>query len=291
MSRTIRTLCLLAALAVATHVVAADDAKPKDDDAKKMAAAPDAATIDGWVKQLDHAQLTKRDEAQRDLLKAGKAAIPALAKAAMSDRKETIEKSIAVLGKLKQSDDEATRQAAKGTLQMLSQCNQPSTAERAKVALDAKQDDGIKPFEGFDKPNFPLAGGGGGGNRSVSVSNSNGRRTITVKDDDIETTLQDLRGGKIQVRITGGKDKVDLIANDLNDLKKKAPEAHALYTQYAGNAGGGAGGAAFGGNGNVPAGRADEMMVKQLEQLKEQFKSNPGMLKMIDEQIKSLKKR
>ena len=84
---------------------------------------------------------------------------------------------------------------------------------------------------------------------------------------------------------------MDLTVNNLDELKSKSPDAHALYTQYARNAGGGA--TAFGGNGNgnIAMGKANEMLVSQLEQMKAQFKDKPAMQRMIDEQIKAHKKR
>jgi len=106
---------------------------PKEKPAKSDIPASDSAPaaeakpgeIDELVAQLDHDRLTKRQQAQKKLLSMGKAAIPALAKAALSGRRETIEKSIDVLAKLAQSKDEGTKDAARVTLQMLSESEQP----------------------------------------------------------------------------------------------------------------------------------------------------------------------
>ena len=102
---------------------------PKEKPANSDLPASDSASaaeakqgeIDELVAQLDHDRLTKRQQAQKRLLSMGKAAIPALAKAALSGRRETIEKSIDVLAKLAQSKDEGTQDAARVTLQMLSE--------------------------------------------------------------------------------------------------------------------------------------------------------------------------
>ncbi|MFK8113901.1 MAG: hypothetical protein AB8B91_16990, partial [Rubripirellula sp.] len=184
--------------------------------------------IDKWVEQLAHRRLTERIKAEKQLVSAGKKAIPALAKAALAGDRATIEKSIDVLGKLSHSKDEKTREAARITLQMLSESDQPSTADRAKIALNTKEVDGIKPFEGWDKPGNPFAGGGNV-NRSVSTSNINGLRTISVKEGPLETTIQELRGGKILAQVTGGEKPVELIAQDAEYLKKQLPEAAAIY--------------------------------------------------------------
>lgn len=255
---------------------------------------PNPTTMETWIKQLDHTQLTKREEAQRHLMKAGKAAIPSLAKAALSDKKEMIEKSIAILSKLAQSDDIATQEAAKGTLQMLSKSDQPSTAQRALLALNVKDGDGIKPFEGWEKMNNPffMNQAGRGGNQSVSVSNINGRRLITVKEGDIETKIQDLDGGRISVRVTGGEKKEDFKVKNIQELKSKSPDAYAIYTRYAGNATGQGFGGGFNPNLKIigNAGNANEMMLQQLEQLKNQFKDDPAMMQLIENQIKNHKK-
>ncbi|MFN9159552.1 MAG: hypothetical protein ACK6D5_17450, partial [Planctomyces sp.] len=167
--------------------------KPANSDLPASDSAPAAEAkqgeIDELVAQLDHDRLTKRQQAQKKLLSMGKAAIPALAKAALSGRRETIEKSIDVLAKLAQSKDEGTKDAARVTLQMLSESEQPSTADRAKLALNSREAEGIKPFEGWDQPGNEFAGGGQM-NRSVSVSSVNGVRSISVNEGGRETIIQ-----------------------------------------------------------------------------------------------------
>ena len=273
-------------------------------------------TIDEWIMQLDHERLTKRQEARRHLLQAGKLAIPALAKAALSGKREMIDKSIDILGKLTQSEDEQAQEAARITLQMLSESDQPSTAERAKLALNTQEADGIQPFEGWNKPGNEFAQRGGGRNRSVSVTNINGIRTINVKDSGLDTTIQEQPGGGIQVRITGGEEPIELTAKDADDLKEQHPEAFAIYDEYTRGNGPVAGLGQFGGNamgpppifganqnafGNAAAGqqafafrndfqaadaKSRQMLVEQLQELKQRMGDNPMMQQMLDQQIK-----
>lgn len=270
----------------------------------KPAGTTQAQQIDEWVAQLGNERLTERIKAEKQLIAAGKEAIPALAKAALAGNRATIEKSIDVLGKLAQSKDEETKDAARITLQMLSESDQPSTAERAKIALNTEEADGIKPFEGWDKPGNQFAGGGQ--NRSVSITNINGQRTISVKEGPIETTIQELRGGKILAQITGGEKPVELIAKNAEDLKQKLPEAAALYEQYTsgpqrsgmqfpglgfGNAAGGQ--QAFSSSvtiqgGNIGSGGSKEMLRKQLIELKKRMAGNPAMQQLLDQQIRTL---
>lgn len=272
----------------------------------KPAEATQLQQVDEWVSQLGHERLTERIKAEKQLIAAGKDAIPALAKAALAGNRDTIEKSIDVLGKLAQSKDEDTKEAARITLQMLSESDQPSTAERAKIALNTKEADGIKPFAGWDKPGNQFAGGGQM-NRSVSVSSINGLRTISVKEGPIETTLQEFPGGRIRAQITGGEKPVELVAINAEDLKKKLPTAAALYEQYAsdnqgpamlfpgfgsGNVGGGQ--QAFSSTVNIQGGGSNgkcdcqEMLRKQLTELKDRMNGDPVMQQMLDQQIRVL---
>ncbi|MEZ6040040.1 MAG: hypothetical protein R3C20_06015 [Planctomycetaceae bacterium] len=295
-------------------------------DGDKATDATQPQQIDEWVAQLGHQRLTERIKAEKQLIAAGKAAIPALARAALAGNRDTIEKSIDVLGKLAQSKDAESKEAARITLQMLSESDQPSTAERAKIALNTKEADGIKPFEGWDKPGNQFAGGNV--NRSVSMTSINGMRTINVKEGPLETTLQELPGGRIRAQITGGEKPVELVAKNAKDLKKKLPEAAALYEQYTSNTPGNLGfgnNMAFGNNmgpgknqgkamlfpafgfGNVEGGQqafsssvtiqgggtvgnadCQEMLRKQLTELKDRMKGNPVMQQMLDQQIQAL---
>lgn len=262
---------------------AKQDPKPKKDDFLE------AAAIEELVAQLDHPQVAKQEEAKRKLLKAGKSAVPDLSMAALSDKKDLIEKSITLIKKLCESEDKATQEAARGTLKMLSKCNRPLTAQRAMVALNELGPDVFNPFDGWDKGLNPFAmnQANGGSNRSVSISSNNGKRMINVKEGNTETKIEDLDGGTISVRINGGEKKVDLKVKNLEDLKAKSPDAYALYMQYGGPS---RRDGAFGNGLNFKNVGKDKNinkeMVKQLEQLKEQFKGNDIMRQIINEQIK-----
>ncbi|MEZ6057875.1 MAG: hypothetical protein R3C01_14340 [Planctomycetaceae bacterium] len=273
---------------------------------EKPVEATQPQQIDEWVSQLGHERLTERIKAEKQLINAGKEAIPALAKAALAGNRDTIEKSIDVLGKLAQSQDDETKEAARITLKMLSESDQPSTADRAKIALNTKEADGIKPFEGWDKPGNQFAGGGQR-NRSISVSNINGLRTINVKEGALETTIQELQGGKILAQITGGEKPVELLANNAQDLKEKLPETAALYEQFTSGRQGPAmlfpafgigdvvgGQQAFTSSVNIQGGGTDgnldtqEMLRKQLIELKNRMGGNPAMQQLLDQQIRAL---
>lgn len=282
-----------------------------DEKAPDTEAAPDMEQIDGWVAELGHQQLTRRVKAKKNLLKAGKTAIPSLARAALSDKREAIERSIDVLGTLSQSQDEETADAARVTLKMLTESNKPSTAERARSVLNTKQAEGIKPFEGWDKPGNPFAGGGR--NRSVSVSSINGVRTIKVVENGQETVIQEVPRRGIRVETVADGKPVKVLAKDAADLRKRLPDVYALYEQYTSGPAMPAGFGPLGpfgqvggfplGNGNPAAnanggqafslqmsgqGSANQMLTRQLKELRRRMAGNPAMQKLLDQQIEAV---
>jgi hypothetical protein len=198
-----------------------------------VAAEPDAesAKLESMIDQLSESSLTKRRKAKEALVEADSKAIPLLAKAALSDKRELIVYSLEVLGTLmEKSTSEETRKAARITLQMLSESDQRSTADRAKQILGSKVDEGIEAFPGWDDRNSDFAGGGGGG-RNVSVSSVNGAKTIRVEEGGRVTTLRDEARGRIRVSIEDGDKKKQFVARNLEDLKKKDADAGALYEE------------------------------------------------------------
>lgn len=198
-----------------------------------VAAEADAesAKLESMIEQLNESSLTKRRKAKEALVEADASAIPLLAKAALSDKRELIVYSLEVLGALmEKSPSEETRKAARITLQMLSESDQRSTADRAKRILGSKADEGIEAFPGWDDRNSDFAGGGGGG-RNVSVSSVNGAKTIRVEEGGRVTTLRDEARGRIRVSIEEGYKKKQFVAKNLEDLKKKDAEAGALYEE------------------------------------------------------------
>lgn len=212
-----------------------------------------AAELESWIEQLTESSLTKRRKAKEALVQADAAAIPLLAKAALSDRRELIVYSLEILGTLAdKSPAEETRKAARTTLQTLADSELPSTSERAKQILSSQPTDGIEAFPGWDDPNSGYGGGMNGAvKRSVSVSSVNGVKTIRIEDSGKITTFRDEPRGAIRVTLEDeGKKKKEFVAKNLADLKKKDADSHALYEQHSnGVGGGGFGGASFSGGG------------------------------------------
>ncbi len=197
-----------------------------------------AAEIDSWIEQLNEPSLTKRRKAKESLIKLDAAAIPFLAKAAFSDKRELIVYSLEVLGILMdKSPSEETRKAARITLEMLSESEQPSTADRAsRCSIPSREIklrlslDGTIPIR-----DSPMAWAT---KRSVSASNSNGVKSIRIEADGKVTTFRDEPRGAIRVSIEEGGKKNEFVAKNLADLKKKNPDAHALYEEHSKGFGG-----------------------------------------------------
>ncbi len=298
-SSLIKSLLLgLFALSTASNTIADEGEGAKDGANAK--AETDMEQIDAWVEQLGHQRLTRRVQAKEKLLSAGKTAIPSLAKAALSDKREAIERSIDLLGALGQSQDEETADAARVTLKMLSESNRPSTAQRAKSMLNTKEADGIKPFEGWDKPGSPFAGGGGG-NRSVSVSSINGVRTIRIVENGQETLIQEVPRRGIRVKTNSEEKPVEILAKNTEDLKKRLPKVYELYKQYTS---GPAMGAGFGQDGTFPflnanaaadvnggQGSASQMLAQQLKELRRRMAGNPAMQQLLDQQTQGVSEK
>lgn len=287
-----------------------------------ISADPDdqEAQIQHWIDQLNESSLTRRRKAKEELVNIGAPAIPFLAKAALSDKRELIVYSLEVLGTLAEKNTEPeTRDAARITLQMLADSDQPSTADRAKQILESKASNGIEAFPGWDDPASGFAGGGT--NMNVSVSSINGVKTIRIDDGLRVTTFRDEPRNAIRVTVQEGGQTKEFVAKDLDDLKAQDPAAHALYEQHSNGVGGGVfgnilingtpnfgnnlgrgnmlvpgqGGMVVGQNAvagnNLGNNAANAMMIQHLEELKRRLAHNPEMSRMIEAQIEALKQK
>ena len=206
-----------------------------------------ADEIAKWIEQLDSDQFSQREAAGAKLSASGKAAIPALVRAAKGESLEVTSRAVALLGKLLESSDRPTQDAAKAALQSLVNGDCPAAAHRASMALRPKQ----APQE------FPAAGGrivfGGGGPiqigavttvNGMTVKTTNGVKQVAVEQDGKKIKIVDDSKKGIRVEIVtkkNGKDVTEAFeAKSADELGKKHPEAFKLYKQYAQNQGMGA---------------------------------------------------
>jgi hypothetical protein len=208
---------------------------------------------------LDSADFAAREAACGKLAAQGKAAIPALEKAAAKGDLEVCSRALGVLGKLLKSSDEKTATAAEESLQRLADGDSPAAARKAKSIIDKKNgvNENNNPFgRGFGGPmpgNFggrivinggTLVIGGNGVAKTRSVSVNNGVREIEASEGDKKVKIKEDSGKDIKIELT---DKVDgkqvskkFEAKNVEELKKKQPEGYKLYKEYGDQGNGGA---------------------------------------------------
>ena len=216
-----------------------------------LAAAADPAVSDQdqeigkLVKQLDDDQYGVRQAAAARLKTAGKKAIPALKKAASGESLEATCRAVDILHKFYESDDAATKEAAKKALDELAKGDHPSASARAAAALKPKPD----PAAATSGPApIILPGGGqiivqginvmpGGANvRRFTSHTVNGAREVEAEENGRKVKIVQDPAGAIKMEITADKngkpatDKYE--AKNAEELKKKHPQAHAIYQQY-----------------------------------------------------------
>ena len=103
--------------------------------AEKSEAPPSAKQIAQWIQQLDDDVFSVRESASRKLLRAGKATIEAVAKAAAGKSLEVTDRAVRILDELASSTEGATARSAKAALVELAASKDPAAAVRARTAL------------------------------------------------------------------------------------------------------------------------------------------------------------
>jgi len=208
---------------VAAVVAAEEEAKHKPADG-----IASAAGIADLVRQLDADQYSQREAATKRLTAIGKAAIPAVRKAATEGSLEVTGRSIDILKSLYASSDEATKAAAEDALQKLAEGDHEAAARRAKGVLKPKEVPGRA---------LPRGGMIPGGAKKVSVKTVNGVKTIEVvaKDRKIEIVEDPKQGIKMAITTKkDGKEETERIeAKNADELKKKNEGAYKLYSAFA----------------------------------------------------------
>lgn len=265
------------ALLLAASLCFADETPPKTEVSKELREL---------IEKLDADDFADRQAASDELGKKGKEAIPALEQAIRGDSLEASTRSFELLERLFEKGDGEAKAAAKSALERFAKGND-SAARRAKQLLE---------------PPKPQANAGGappgiriplGGirvlpaiavRRTVKVSTNNGVKTIDVDDNGKKFKLIEDPDKGIEGEITEtkeGKEATEkFAAKDVDELKKKHPEAHKLYEQYA--KGGGIRveiGGGFGGRLAPAAPTKDdiEVRLKRLDKQLKEVKDDPGL--------------
>jgi len=193
------------------------------------------------VAQLDADAFSDREAASERLSAAGKAAFPALAKAAVTESLEVTVRAIDILRKHLESADSPTKQAAQEALETIARSERPSAAWRARQALRPK-DEPVRPQDGaiWIGPGA-IAGAAvqiavGGGPRRMTVRTVNGVKEIDVEENDRKIKIHDdpRQGIKVEITTTkNGKDTTEKYeAKDAAELKKRHPQAYEVYQKY-----------------------------------------------------------
>lgn len=228
--------CLIA-VAIGGIAVAIAEAGQRDSNTENALAIRDEDApeeLAGWIEQLGHGSLTKRRQAKAALIQADAAAVPLLARAALSDQRDVVTYSMEVLATLKNSSPSVdTRRGAMITLQWLAESPTAGTAERAKqilglVAGDQQAEPAVPDVLAPANPNAGMAM-----NRNVAISTADGMRTLRIDDGGRTTLVQEQPRGRIRVTIHENGKKKEFVARNLADLKKKEPDIYALYEAYA----------------------------------------------------------
>lgn len=276
---------------------------------------PDAKQIERWIKELNGRQLAPRMKAREELVKAGAASVPSLVVAAGSDNADVREKAVSVLGVLLESKDKDAKEAAVAALQLLAESELPTVADLAKRVMRSSRVPGIAPEPEPEQSSFSR----------VSVSVVNGVKTIDAEEDGRKVHIHEDPAEGIEIEIVEGDETTKLKVKDAAELKKKNPKAHKVYEQFTAGKNGNAGanalrlrvgpgggningqssfsfssGFSFGNNQDqananfninnaVPEDHMN-LLIEHLEELKDRLPDNAELHRMIDEQIRQLKK-
>lgn len=245
----LKTLVVSALLS--SGFVSGQDVKPT----AEAPAAPSADELKRLAEQLDAPEYADRQTASQRLAELGKAALPALEKAAQGESREAATRAFDLLKKLHTSREPGNKEAAQEVLQRLA-ASKSVAARQAKELLEpkpAETPNAEQPAPGVRAVPLRIAGGafrvGGiavGGGKRISIKNVNGVKEIEAVEENKTVKINDDPEKGIKVEITEKKDGKEetkkFEAKDADELKKNHPEAHKEYETYSKGIGGAAGG-------------------------------------------------
>lgn len=218
-----------------------------------------AEEIDTLIESVMGKSVKDRMSAMDKLVKIGKPAIEPLAEAADSDEANAL-LCFDVLGRMLGSEEKDVSEAAEEALKELTESDTRPVSIRAKTTLRLKkvlqQREAMLKAGPGAAPAVPGVGNvqivvGGLAMRRSTKIDAKGRRTIEATEGEEKIEISDTNGKDIELkhtRLVDGKSKTDEFkATDLDDLKKKNPDAAKLYEKHTagnnvviGGAGGGA---------------------------------------------------
>lgn len=213
------------------------DAPPPPVAVEAPPTAPPATVeqIAGWIEDLTSDDFETRLQAASHLQEAGKPAVGPVAEAVLSGDLDVSTRCMGILESLVASTDAETNKAAREALEKLARSEQKAIAARAESILHpppARQN--VFPGGGV---RIQINAAQAQGARRMHVRIVNGNRTIDIKENGKKIHIADENGKSITVRVeepdaTGKLQKKEVKAADLDDLRKKDPEAAKLYEQH-----------------------------------------------------------
>ena len=238
-------ICILASVLLPALPASADEPEAPASDTARSEPKASAEQIGRWVKDMDADKAAVRNEAVTRLTAAGRAAIPAVTKAARGDGLEVTVRSVTVLKNLASSSDAATKAAAKAALEDLAKDEKHESGAQAREALKALQPAPAAPVFAPGRiviGGNAIAGGvvqinAGAGRFTVSTTQAGGIKTTDVDDNGRKIKIvEDAKSIAVTVTEPAGGDKQPKTktyeAADAKELKTKHPEAHKLYEKY-----------------------------------------------------------
>jgi hypothetical protein len=180
-----------------------------------------ATEMDRLAAELDAPRFSERQSASEKLAALGAAAFPALEKAAKGDSLEVTTRAIELLKRLLDASEASTQADARQALQRLAKGDRPKASRLAEGALKTKEqeDAACAAFNG----------------RRICVQNNNGSREVKIEEGNRRIKINDGNGQPIKIEVTtktNGKDSTEKYeAKDVDELKKKHPEAYKIYAE------------------------------------------------------------
>jgi hypothetical protein len=196
-----------------------------------------AAEIDRLVADLDAPRYSERQSASEKLAALGPAALSALEKAAKGESLEVTTRAVELLKKLLDCSESSTREDARQVLQRLAKGDRPTASRLAEEAVKAKEAEEANAAQIANRQQFgPIQIAPGINARRVHVQSNNGGREIEIEETDRKIKINDGKGQPIKIEITtktNGKDTTEKHeAKDVDELKKKHPEAYKFYQSW-----------------------------------------------------------
>ncbi len=267
----------------------------------------DSAKVDEWIEQLESNRFAIRNRAMQELQRSGLAVIDEVEAIASSGSTEAADRAFEVLKRHHQSSDNALQIAAKEKLKRIAETPDHPKAKQAAEVLDPAPKNSanrpnFRPFPNILPGNMQIqiqqqmrAGNG----KTTRVRIVNGKKDVTVEENGTKIQVtEDANGIKVERTDAKGK-KEKKQYKDLDELKKKDPEARKVFDE-AGVAGNRIQlqirGRQLGGIPNVPgAPRANGVPIdvqKRIEAMRaEQQKRIEDMRKRRDEAQQKMKER